>query len=367
MALPEAGECGSPTVLLPHSPRRTFRLVQVLRAVAALMVVWHHATMLLEQRTYRPVTWYSGAAGVDVFFVISGLVMTLSTARVRWGGAAAWVFLKRRLERVVPLYWLATTAKVVGTVLLPGLALHTVGTSWHVVASYLFWPSFGPGGTFEPTLVSGWTLNLEMLFYLLIAASLAAGVRAAAAVVPALAALAVIGMARLIVPWNVLSFWTNPVLLEFVWGMALGWVVLRATGGRRLPDGVGWGRGGAGFCALVLTPSMPISVWRPALWGGPAAAIVGGALLLEERWGDRVPRPLLLLGDASYSIYLTHAFVLPLLGAGRLGPMLMRPERAFAVGLAGLLLSCWAGVMCYRLVELPMLEWFRLRRRTALV
>ena len=336
--------------------------MQALRAVAALMVVWHHATMLLEQRTYRLVTWYNGAAGVDIFFVISGLVMTLSTARLQRDGGAAWTFLKRRLERVVPLYWLATTAKVVGTLLVPGLALHTIGTTWHVVASYLFLPSMGPGATFEPTLVSGWTLNLEMLFYLLIAASLALGVRAAVVAVPALAALAGVGMARLLAPWVAVSFWTEPVLLEFVWGMALGWMVLRAAGRGRLPQALGWGLVGAGFCALVLTHSMIDSSWRPLVWGGPAVAIVGGALVLEARWGGRVPQWLLLLGDASYSIYLTHAFVVPLLGAGWLGTVLMRPERAFAVGLAGLVLSCGAGVACYLLVELPMLEWFRLRR-----
>ncbi len=340
--------------------------MQVLRAVAALMVVWHHATMLLEQRTFQPVTWYNGAAGVDIFFVISGLVMTLSTARVGRDAAAAGAFLKRRVERVVPLYWLATTAKVAGTLLLPGLALHTVGTARHVVLSYLFLPSLGPGATFEPTVVSGWTLNFEMLFYLLIAGALLLRMRTVA-VVPVLGVLALLGILRVVPPWNPLSFWTDPVLLEFAWGMVLGWAVLWSAGRRVLPQGLGWSLVLAGACGFVATHSMIASVWRPLIWGVPAMLLVGGALLLEARWGHRVPRAVLLLGDASYSIYLVHAFVLPLLEVGRLGPVLLRPERASLVGLAGMLLSGAAGLACYRWVELPMLEWFNLRRQAKAV
>ncbi len=330
--------------------------MQVLRAVAALMVVWHHATMLLEQRAGEPGrTWENGASGVDIFFVVSGLVMALSTARLRPSARVAGRFLLRRVERVAPLYWLATTAKVVLTAALPTLVLHANGTWWHVMASYLFLPSLGPARTLEPTLVVGWTLNLEMMFYVLMATGLLFGGATWRVVVPGLVGLILLRAAD---SRNVLlDAWGDPVVLEFVLGMALGETVLR---GWRMPRRMAAAAMAVGFLALWMTPSMVISGWRPLVWGGPAMLIVAGALGMEGVLGARVPEWAMVLGDASYSIYLTHGFVLPALAIGGVGAILLRHGEWLCWVSLGL--SAAAGVACYRAVELPMLEWFRLRR-----
>ena len=93
--------------------KHPLRSVQAMRGLAAVMVLLLHATEVATERFgSRHQNWWAGAAGVDIFFVISGYVMSLSSGRLtrRKGGATE--FLKRRLERIVPIYWIATTLKV---------------------------------------------------------------------------------------------------------------------------------------------------------------------------------------------------------------------------------------------------------------
>ena len=335
--------------------RERLRLVQVLRAVAALMVVAHHATILLEERMRAPNSiWLGGTAGVDLFFVISGFVMMLTSARMGRGVRAGGRFFVRRLERVAPLYWIVTTVKLVTMLLIPALAIHVLGTVWHVVASYLFVPSLGPTGTMEPLVVVGWTLNLEMMFYVLVALALLFRAPVVAVVGAALVALTGLGFVSRL-PSAVLHTWASPIVLEFCFGMLLA----KAMRAGRLPGR--WGSGvllGAGWFVLLATPWAMVSAWRALVWGIPAAAVLAGALGLERTLGPRAPRWALEMGNASYSIYLSHGFVLPLVGV-----LLLRAElhaavlKSAAIALS-LLLSALVGELVYRAVELPMMLRF---------
>ena len=355
----------------PTASRPTFRLIQILRALAALMVVAHHTTIMLGQRNYLPIgNWLNGASGVDIFFVISGFVMTISTAPLQsppTSGARsaphpARTFLARRLERVVPMYWLVTTVKVVVLLLVPALGLNALGSVRHVVGSYLFWPSYNPEHAVEPVVVVGWTLNYEMAFYLLFALALAFRRRPLWVIAPALVGLSLWRLTHVLHGPIWLDFYLNTMVLEFLFGMLLGhalpWV-------RRVPWPVG--------LLLILGGLLPLFFWREPVaaierglfWGVPALAVVGGALSMEGRWGALSPRWMLELGDASYSIYLIHTFALPAVGL-----LLNRFHHAWpgeiAVSLvAAIVLSTLAGELAYRLVERPVTNWFKGRRRTA--
>src|SRR3954451_23086289 len=126
--------------------------LQVLRAVAAVAVVICHAGLQLNYWTQTALEWnFVGSAGVDLFFVISGFIITL----VSWNsfGRIDQVapFVARRLIRIGFLYWLLTTIYVVSGSFSP----------WHVLASYLLLPVDGP-----PILSVAWTLVYEVMFYL---------------------------------------------------------------------------------------------------------------------------------------------------------------------------------------------------------
>src|ERR1700677_861510 len=97
------------------SKRKNYHCLQALRAVAAGLVVMHHSISLwVGNIMHRPIAsqWSNGAAGVDIFFVISGFVMAISLPGLAGRKNKAGVFLWRRFARIVPLYWMALTAKL---------------------------------------------------------------------------------------------------------------------------------------------------------------------------------------------------------------------------------------------------------------
>ena len=347
-----------PTVVRP-----TFRLIQMLRAIAALMVVAHHATIMLGQRNHMFIgNWLNGASGVDLFFIISGFVMTISSAPLRSAVHPARTFLARRLERVVPMYWIVTTVKVVVLLLVPALGLNVMGSARHVLDSYLFVPSYNPQGAMEPVVVVGWTLDYEMGFYLLFALALASRIKPVWVLAPTLVGLAVWRLVHAPVGPVPFEFFQNTLLLEFLFGVLLGLALPHV---RRVPWPAGLLLLVCGLLPLFLWWQPSVSVARGLMWGLPALAVVAGAISIEKRWGPHSPRWALELGDASYSIYLIHTFALPAVGL-----LLSRFRHPWAGEVvlslvAAVALSTAAGELTYRLVERPITSWFKGRRRTA--
>ncbi|KQZ05902.1 hypothetical protein ASD21_18125 [Caulobacter sp. Root1455] len=323
---------------------QTLRSVQSLRAVAALMVVLFHAL------SRQNVPFGIGAAGVDIFFVISGFIMWTISDRE----SAPGVFLRRRLIRIAPLYWLVTLFMAACAIVLPGKVFSTLTVdAASVVHSVLFLPHRDPQGQIFPVLTPGWTLNYEMAFYVLFAACLwlrrSWRLPAMAAV---MIALVVAGLA--FKPSHPLGVtYTDPLILEFLAGAILAEARRR---GAIAPTPVAAGLLILGSATLVAQHLSAVQVWplaRPLIWGVPALAIVAGAVMLEAR-GRAVEAPLLkTLGDASYSIYLLHGLVVSLLFklAGGLGAAAFCAAAVFA--------SCAVGYASYRLFEKPFSGWLR--------
>ena len=287
--------------------------IQALRAVAALMVVLAHAgheTETLAPRVGRAVVDLSMVqlgAGVDIFFVISGFIMVYTSAGLYGRPGAPLQFLLRRFIRIAPLYWLLTTLLLAGALVAPQLLNVPIGDWQHVLASYLFIPSLR-GGDIRPVMALGWTLNLEMFFYLLFAATLLLPLRLGMACLAlVLSGLALCG--ALFQPAQVqLAFWTQGIILEFLFGCLLALAYLK---GARLPGPLAMLAVALGLAAMVKLPGFDEAPgWPPVLrWGVPALLVVAGAALYR----GQAPRLALLLagvGDASYSLYLVHPFAL---------------------------------------------------------
>ena len=349
--------------------------VQALRAIAALAVVAGHSTDYLRgQNGVVPaaLAWVHGPAGVDIFFVISGFVMMLSSGRLLEKAHPARLFLWRRALRIVPLYWVVTALKLLLITISPALSVRGRPSAWNMVASFLFIPSLNPEGEIRPLITPGWTLNFETMFYLLFALALVFGkgrgtgeqrrglVRFLA---PMIMALAVCGVLRT-GSWPVWTAWADPIVLEFLAGVGIAWLTIR----QKLPgEWVSLGMIAAGVVGLVLMS--PGDTWlttRPLVWGVPAALIVLGTVSLEGRVGRRLPGWLLLLGSASYSIYLMQSFVFPPIhfAMERLsGGMVHRSpvEAGLLMMLLSLLLATAVGLATYLLVERKMTEFFKSR------
>jgi peptidoglycan/LPS O-acetylase OafA/YrhL len=301
------------------------RTVQALRAVACGLVVIYHA-MNYPPRTAE--NWPNGAAGVDLFFAISGYVMMVSSQRLRAAPDGPRRFLAQRARRIVPLYWLCTAAKLACVALVPTQAAHTRPNFWSLAASLMFIPARDRLGSIRPVLPVGWTLNFEALFYILLALALAARVHPLW-ISPVLMALATAGFWR-DPAWPAPLFWANGLVLEFAAGMALGCWQWRIP-----PRAAPWLMAAAAALLLALPSAGP---WRFLFWGAPAAAILAACLALEPSVGGRLPAWLLAVGDASYAIYLVHPLIVPALA--RHGALAAASSVPLSLG-AGLLVHRW--------------------------
>jgi exopolysaccharide production protein ExoZ len=323
----------------------TLYSIQYLRALAALAVVVFHA----GERSGLHFT--IGAAGVDVFFVVSGFIMmAISDSRPTAPGS----FLRNRFLRIAPSYWAATAVMVAGAMigLFPNLQLSVA----HTLASFLFIPMRSPNNdALWPVLVQGWTLNYEIFFYIVFAATLMARQSLRLVLLAAVFGLLTLyGM--LVRPENpLLSFYTAPVILEFVAGAAIAKLWARGT----LPPA------GLGIIMVVvaLAGFATIQILRMEFgpWScGPLAVIlVIGALSVETR--GRLPRlpALAYLGDSSYSIYLWHTFAISvaLKAAAALPPTLLL--------CACVIVGAIAGILAYEGLERP-LQFLLRGKRTGL-
>lgn len=300
-------------------------------------------------------------AGVDIFFVISGFIMVHASERLFGAEGGSRAFLARRVARIVPLYWGATTLFLAVALLAPGLLNREVTALWPVVASYLFIPFERPDGLVQPVYALGWTLNYEMFFYAVFALAVAMTRRAAvAAVALGFGALAALGAALAPLP-QPLAFWTDPIILEFVLGMLIA--EARASG-LRLPGAARVLMAAAGV-ALLAVDLTGVGVPRFLAHGGPAALLVAAAALGTGAASPAPAGPWLrlgtALGDASYALYLIHPFVIR---AGR--ELVLRTGLAEAIGPWGyvFLVTALAAAVSY-----PVYRWFErpvtdaLRRR----
>lgn len=277
-----------------------FKSIQYLRGIAALMVVFHHAR-LPRVWAYNPLAGLElGQSGVDIFFVISGFIMA-SVGRHE----EPVEFVKRRLIRILPLYWIATMVMVA---IRPG-PIVKAGFFGHLVKSLLMIPhSWGVGPTAVlPVLIPGWTLNIEILFYAIFALALVWRPTVRIATIGLISGVVAAPLFHFHVYWW--QVYTSPLLVEFTAGMWLALLIERyrlPLPGLALAAGVAWLLGTA---VMGSHPSL-IGLDRLLLWGPAALLIVAGAVGLEKAGKLPALPTFERIGDASYSIYLWEAVVL---------------------------------------------------------
>jgi exopolysaccharide production protein ExoZ len=286
--------------------------------------------------------FWIGAAGVDVFFVISGYVIwTVGSGREASPGRFFW----RRLTRVAPAYWLMTGVVIAAAALWPRLMPQIALSARHIALSLAFIQHHDPRGLPFPVLPPGWSLAFEAVFYSLFTLVLFAPEPVRFRLI--LAALIGVTLFGFLDP-PAYELGANPMMLQFAAGVALA---RRAQLGHRsgLRTGLLLTAGGVTLLAAMWLTGFRSDLFRPLLWGVPAAMIVAGALALEPLAARHAPRALLALGDASYAIYLCH-FVTVDLTAAAIGvrhPWLFVPV-AVTVSIA-------AGLAFHRLIERPLI------------
>ena len=332
--------------------------VQALRGLAAFLVVFVHLASLAQLAGLDPGVTVFGNSGVDVFFVISGLIMVVTTSGRKQTPQG---FLRNRATRIVPLYWTITFAVFAIALLAPSLLQSTTADAVDLARSLAFVPYARADGAMHPVVFVGWTLNYEMAFYVVFAAGLLlpnrlAGLGASLAVIAA-AALA----GQLLHPTDpVLAFYTAPMICEFGAGMVLGALFVRD----RLPKGsrYGWPAVAAGVAALAVMLAGPW-LWpqadRALMFGVPAVVIVTCALVAERAGLTLSAGWIQLLGAASYSTYLTHFFCTQVVVKAAERLAFLGPLAMWALFPVAFVLVAIVGVLAHRKLELPLTDLAR--------
>src|ERR1700733_2658712 len=219
----------SPAVDSPPLPAKIGQIdgLQILRAVAVLLVAWLHAGQMMGAWRVVELPHFE-AFGIDIFFVISGFIMSSILLRTKQasGIGATWGFLNRRVVRIFPIYWLSALLAYARLLRQHGPLLQ------NYFPSFLLLPGLYPR---YPLLVAfSWTMVFEMFFYYVLAAVLLVTVKWAVPVSIMVFGTAVLGGHVFNVQNPEWITFSSPLLLEFIFGAIAALTFIRFGRRRRL-------------------------------------------------------------------------------------------------------------------------------------
>jgi len=323
--------------------RKKIEIIQILRLFGAICIIIYHSGIVGEH----------GYFAVDIFSVLSGYILMYSTqsSQTKVG------FLRKRLVRIVPLYWAMTLFIYVILLYKPELSLMAEAKPEYLIKSLLFIPFINGKGYDVPILGLGWTLNYEVAFYLIFWLAMRISHRNRG-----LAAIS--GIVMLIVfnlllggRYFILDYYADSFLLEFAFGIGAYYFIDRMKAHADKPT-VKYGLSVAAVISLVwmmLDVGVGSSVERCFRLGIPAV-ILFVALMVE--CGEKHFAPILVkLGNATFSIYLIEYFSTALYKLIAPGKGVVVQGILFSVMLFGTLA---VGYLTYYLVEQKLGE--RLKR-----
>ena len=325
--------------------------IQILRVVAATAVVAFHAWGVAPKFLAVPENApsygleYAGH-GVDLFFVISGFIIFYATQRAN---LTPGMFLRRRIERIVPLYYFVIFTVVILALIFP-VPFGTPGwfTAAHILKSLAF-VSFTDGEM--PVVYLGWSLEYEMYFYFSAALLMAVTREPWRNIVVLFSALAVIGqMPGVAGVLGHYTFFTDPMVMEFVLGVLAGQWFLTGRVGR-----VELAATAAAFAVLLALD--PVN--RAMVFGLPSALLVSGAAWISRQKTEptKIECALERLGDASYSIYLAQINTVTLTSQYIAELMPETPRMTLIAMVTCVVVAL--GMLLNVVIERPLLNFFR--------
>lgn len=300
----------------------TIKNLQTLRFFAAFGVVFAHIALPRYAKDgISPTLFSAGAFGVDLFFVLSGFIMPYVAQNMKGSPIRiASEFFARRVFRVVPLYWAFTLVAFVlalMSVACPaGLSSCPFWLSEHYPLAKTSFKWVFQSLTFthwdrNPIYDVGWTLIYEFWFYALFSLSLLLNIRATRFFALLFAVIVVVRLPALstIFQSGIFRVLLHPMMIEFIFGVFLFAIFKQQQFGMKwiVPAMIA----GAFFASLYQADFVVqhlLSFSRPLLLGSTAFCIIASALILENT-GVTARKTLVTLGDASYSIYLSHWLV----------------------------------------------------------
>lgn len=341
-----------------NSPDEIKRLdsLQIFRGLAALSVVFFHTAGGVNFFVQKIPDWLNailmhGFLGVDFFFILSGFIIMNSHFDDEKSFASLKVYLAKRFIRIFPPYWIISFILFLGYILIPQLSQGN-RTNIGLISSLFLLPSDYP-----PLLIVAWTLIHEMIFYLIFCVYFISNRLFLALIITWI--IAIVGANSLGITEKSQTFLyiLNPINLEFICGMGVAYLV-RFISSR--------------YAIFILILSMvlfaiiwPYAVECRILFGLSFALMVLSVVLIEHEGNIHFPFWLILIGDASYSIYLIHN---PIVSLTSRMVANFKDMIGWQLGLvAGVIASLAIGIAFHLLLEKPLLKILRkklIRRNT---
>jgi len=321
-----------------------------MRGIAALSVAIGHIGMIKN-----------GVFGVDLFFCISGFIMMHVTEKSRHK------FLEKRAIRILPLYWITTVAIIAMLFIKPDIFRSLTLSSEHFIKSMFFIPYYHTvqnGGHINALNFVGWTLILEVFFYLLFfVAMLISHKHRHYIVTGIMLTMTIIGLT--VESDSVfVRFYCKSIMLEFSLGM-LAYKLLNSQNFNKWDTSSAFA---AIFAAVLIWAGLFLATCNPQVIGllKTIRVIVFGVptfafflLVFKALEGRSIYRPLIILGDISYSLYLTHWFVIH--GFSRLIYDIhsYSPTSMFLATFVVIPLTIIAAWISWWLIENKLTEWLK--------
>jgi peptidoglycan/LPS O-acetylase OafA/YrhL len=352
------------------SPRQRIVSIQVCRGLAAMLVVLCHIGSF-EGKYFRTNIMAGfrsyGNIGVDLFFVISGVVISIvSTGRFR-NSSNALTFIYHRLARIYPIFWFYFAIVFAAYLYKP--SQFSFGHDHHVdlLRSFLLIPY-----QYDNLLGQAWTLSYEVCFYFVFfLLMLLVSERAAPVFFSLWAGLVVVNMLGPsgLVRSGFLALAVSPLILEFLAGCLLFHIyrrtVLHPRAGKIfiafaivwLAIAILWTRAVYGPAVPWLADSSGYRI-RAAVFGVFAFFFLFGVMELERSNQMCFARPLEAVGDWSYSIYLSHTLVLSIIGRFIVNKMPAFHFGVLLIDAIGIPFVILTGYLSYTWIERPMTTFF---------
>lgn len=331
--------------------------IQAIRGIASMMVFLGHGVLLHPGMGFDWLVPFMGpiaSSGVDVFFVISGFI--IATVAMKAGddhrytrGEIVWNFAVKRLTRIYPVFW------IVMALALPLARYVEFSPSWIEHSSNL--QQIFLLTHVNSHIMAAWSLGFEMYFYAVVAVALMIAPRR---VMMVLAFWSIATIAVILYGNEKGGAWTgayviSPLVIEFSFGMAIASLIKNRIFGFAVTSAV---LGLIGFVVglevLRLNTWYQLGAWWRTVYSGvPSALLIYGIVALEMDRGWKFASRWTKFGDASYSIYVWHQFLLY--------SMLTICDKAGLLGFVPgpLLLGIWMvialyiGFLSYRYIEIP--------------
>lgn len=334
--------------------------IQALRGIAVLLVLFVHMQGYEKESAkfdfILPDYLLIGLSGVDLFFVISGFVMVIVTRGIYQSNGTIKQFLYHRVTRIYPLYWFYSALILCMYFVQPASVHRLQNNQVDVVSSLLLLPQDS-----LPLVTVGWTLIHEMYFYIIFALLLLLPKgKLLLGIILWLGSVVFVNNYYAQSSNAFIDVFSHPLTLEFIGGCLIGIMYCSRPlfGNAKLISILAlfaWLLGYFSFQELS-GRSVPEGWMRVLVFGVPAVLALYAGLLLEIKEKIIMTAWLRRIGDASYSIYLSHVFVLT--AVGRVWLSIAAEGITDNVLMVFVMISTVliAGFLSYHLIERVMLE-----------